>query len=234
MCGAPSQNCDAARQEVGIADSLIAAWQHAKLGGAGLIPKADHRGRCALLRARLFWYSLRGLFWVGLDTGHRFDAFSPIRAVDRTGGEEMRDECAAPKQNHERNYSLMRKFAALALPLLLVLAFGVAGCGSGASSSTPPGTVRLDAADFAQHSATINAGQAVTFVNPATGTIHILCVGKDMNCNSSISGGPANMSGGQKLEIDPGQTKSDTFPNKGTFTITCTVHPTMNLTVTVQ
>jgi plastocyanin len=130
----------------------------------------------------------------------------------------------------------MRKFAAFALPLLLILTLGATGCGKTGSgtSSASSGTVQLTSDNFAVKSVTINAGQSVTYVNPSTGVVHILCVGRHQSCDSSITGGPPDLSGGKSVEFDAGNTKSYTFPTAGTYPVTCTVHTNMDMTVTVK
>lgn len=127
----------------------------------------------------------------------------------------------------------MRKFAAFAvfaLPLLLVLVLGAAGCGK---TSTPSNTVSMTETNFAQQSITISAGQAVNFTNPS-GSVHILTLGHNQTPNTSITGGPPELSGGKMITVDAGKSTSVTFPNKGPYEVTCTVHQQMNVTVTVQ
>jgi plastocyanin len=128
----------------------------------------------------------------------------------------------------------MRKFAAFALPLLLVLALGAAGCGK-ADTTTSGNTVTLDASSFAQSSITISAGQAVTFEDPSSGVVHILCLGQHQTCNGSIKDGPPELSNpNSPITFNAGDTKSYTFPTKGNFDVTCTVHPGMDMVVHVQ
>jgi plastocyanin len=131
----------------------------------------------------------------------------------------------------------MRKLAAFALPLLLILAFAATGCGKGGGGSDGSGggnTVQLDAANFAVSSITIHAGDTLKWVNPASGTTHLLCLGENMSCDKNIKDGPSDLSNGTTLEVDPGDTKSSTFPTKGDFKITCTVHTNMDMVVHVQ
>jgi plastocyanin len=134
----------------------------------------------------------------------------------------------------------------LFLPLasLLLLAFVIAGCGksvgstSGNQSTTSGctgGKIEMASVDFVQHTCTIKAGDQITFVDPtSTGGFHILCFGHNQTCAANANG-PAelNSSGGVNFTAgDPN--KSYTFSTAGTYEVTCTVHPNMNVTITVQ
>ena len=118
---------------------------------------------------------------------------------------------------------------ALALLLLVLLAF--AACGP---STTAPNEVSMVASDFSTTSITIKAGQAVHFTDPAgLGAVHTICLGKDGNCDTAASG-PQTLEG-QGFTINAGDPAKDvTFDKPGTYKITCSIHPNMNLTVTVQ
>lgn len=153
----------------------------------------------------------------------------------------------------------MRKLAAL---LLLCLTFTLAACGStttgntgdtgGGSSATattaptdtpaPTATSATSAAatiSFGRFSfsgntsVTIKAGQAVLFDDPASGGgTHILVIGHNGQF-SSMSGAPSEFNSASGTAFSPGDQKTVTFPNAGTFPITCTIHPSMQVTVTV-
>ena len=128
----------------------------------------------------------------------------------------------------------MRKFALLVAPLLLVLALAFAGCGKGGTSSTTcsTGSVNLTSSNFAVNCANIKAGSAISFANPSSGAIHILCIGSNQSCSGGA--GPDALTNGHTLTINPGETKQVTFPSAGSFSVTCTVHANMNLAVTVS
>lgn len=133
----------------------------------------------------------------------------------------------------------MRNTSLLALPLLLVLALAIVGCGeatspaggNGGSYATPD--VTMGQFDFDHHSLTIPAGTTVKFIDPASASMHILCVGHNGSCDESAPG-PAELTGGKSIQIAPGDTKAVTFATPGTYTIACTLHSMMNLTITVQ
>ena len=133
----------------------------------------------------------------------------------------------------------MKKAGVLLLPLLLVLALGVAACGKSAGNGNNPGTstpsnqVTMDATDFVNNAVTIKAGQSVHFDDPGdSGGTHIICSGLNGQCDNSSSA-PKDLQG-SGFTINAGQTKDVTFPTAGTYKITCSIHPDMNLTVTVQ
>ena len=130
----------------------------------------------------------------------------------------------------------MKRLAFAFIPALFVLALIVGACGKqvGNSSSTPPGTVTMDATNFVVHAITVKAGDTVHFVDPAgNGGTHVICLGKDESCNASATGPAALKAPG--FTINAGNpTKDIVFDTAGTYDITCTVHPDMNVTVTVQ
>lgn len=132
----------------------------------------------------------------------------------------------------------MKKIALTALPLALVLALALIGCGkpiggTQTPATTAPGTVGMDPTNFTVHAVTIHAGDTVHFDdNVGGGGTHIICLGKDQQCDSSAKGPQEVMAPG--FTINPGQTKDVVFPTAGTYQITCTLHSNMNLAVTVQ
>jgi plastocyanin len=115
--------------------------------------------------------------------------------------------------------------------LFLLLAL-VAGCGgSGGSSAT--NEVRMNAADFEQPGITVKAGTALHLADEPSGTTHLLCLGRDGQCDPSAKG-PQQLSANNPLQVDPGQGVDIIFDTPGTYAITCTIHPGMALTVTVH
>jgi plastocyanin len=120
--------------------------------------------------------------------------------------------------------------AALALLVLLPL-LALAACGQSAPAANE---VSMVAGDFSTTSITIPAGQAVHFTDPAgIGGTHIICLGNGGNCDTSAQGPQALEGGG--FTINSGDPSRDiTFAAPGTYNITCSIHPSMNLTVTVR
>lgn len=133
----------------------------------------------------------------------------------------------------------MRKFALLTVLLLLAITLAITSCGetegsnggNGGSYSTPDVTMSQMA--FDHNHLTISAGTAVKFIDAQGAAPHILCIGANATCDKSTNG-PHELSGGNSLKVDPGETKTVTFDTPGAYAITCTLHPMMNLTITVQ
>ena len=150
----------------------------------------------------------------------------------------------------------MRKLAGL---LLLCVALTLAACGStsttratgGASATattaptdTPAATATSGASaaatisfgrfNFAGNtSVTIKAGQAVLFDDPSSsGGTHILVIGHNGQF-SAMSGAPSEFNSSSGTPFSPGDQKTITFPTAGVYPITCVIHPTMQITVTV-
>ena len=117
---------------------------------------------------------------------------------------------------------------AVIIPLL-------AACGGSATSAVAGNTFTVNATDFTgTTSVTIKAGGTVQFVDPSSnGGTHFLVIGQNAQFQSDAQA-PADLNTANGLEIDAGQTKTVTFANAGTYHITCTIHPSMNVTVTVN
>ena len=136
-----------------------------------------------------------------------------------------------------------------ALGLVLVLALAACGSTSTASSATatatatvePPtatssatgaATIRMGSVNFTVGNATVKAGQAVMFVDPTSGGIHHLVTGHN-GTFAAEAGAPSQFATADGVSFSPGDSTSIVFPTAGTFTITCTIHPLMEATVTV-
>jgi plastocyanin len=124
----------------------------------------------------------------------------------------------------QRTFSVRPMLFAAALTLAL------AACSSNASSSVQSagasgGTVvKISGLAYDPPSLTIKAGTTVTFQNNDT-VAHTLTNGKD--------GKPdANPLFDKDLPI--GASDSVTFSTAGTFNVTCKIHSSMNMTITVQ
>jgi plastocyanin len=107
------------------------------------------------------------------------------------------------------------------------------GGGGGTASGTA--TVTVNSFNFVPNdgSVTIKAGQAVKFVDPVgAGGLHFLVTGTNGRL-TPMPGAPAVLSTPNGMTINAGDSKTVTFANAGTFMITCTIHPYMEVTVVV-
>jgi plastocyanin len=123
------------------------------------------------------------------------------------------------------------------LTVLLVACGGSSGGNSSNSSSSPAAasvtTVHMSDQNFVQSSITVSKGSSVTLVDDVA-TLHIIANGSWVNGSPQTeqeSGSPTvnnvQVSGNGSQTIGP-------FNTTGTYHFYCTVHPGMNLTVTVQ
>ena len=114
--------------------------------------------------------------------------------------------------------------------LLASMAILLAACGGGSESSPPADggdgdaasgeTVSLAGGQFSPASLTIAAGTTVTFTNTAS---HTVTEGTD---GVAVDDPFVDEQGGADIEV--------VFDEAGTFNITCTIHPAMNMTITVE
>ena len=135
----------------------------------------------------------------------------------------------------ERNVTDMKRLLAIPGMTALILVFVLAGCGkTQVSRNTPGNTVEMAAVSFVQSSITVKAGDTVKFVDPSsTGAYHVLCYGHNQACVSNANG-PAELNASGGIVFNGGDTKGYVFATAGTYEVTCTVHPSMNVTITVQ
>ena len=112
----------------------------------------------------------------------------------------------------------------------------ITGCGktpgNGGDEYTTP-DVTMGQTDFTHHALTITAGTEVKFIGETSGSTHILCIGENGACQSGAQG-PSELTSANGLQVDPGQTKPVKFDTPGTYKIACTIHPNMNMVITVQ
>ena len=102
------------------------------------------------------------------------------------------------------------------------------------SSASGAATISMAGFSFSGNTTvTIKAGQSVTFSDPAsTGGTHDLVTGTQGQF-SAAAGAPSEFASRNGILFSPGDSKTITFPNAGTFGITCTIHPRMQATITV-
>ncbi len=114
-----------------------------------------------------------------------------------------------------------------AIALVCTAMLALAACG-GSSNAGGAGTISLGSGKFNTTSVTIKAGQSVTF-DDSNGSPHNLVTGSN-GVFSQQAGAPSELSG---LAFSGGDVKTVTFPTAGTYMITCTIHPSMEATITV-
>ena len=83
----------------------------------------------------------------------------------------------------------MKKAVVLVVPLLLILAMVMTGCGkstggSGGGDEYTTPDVTMGQTDFTHHALTTTAGTTVNFMTESSGSTHILCIGENGACES--------------------------------------------------
>ncbi len=114
--------------------------------------------------------------------------------------------------------------------LCVMLAIGAIAVINRANQKAPE--VDLTPQGFSQTNITILEGDTVHFVNPTSGVTQMLCLGEDKVCSRYAFDPPALK--GPGLRIAPGQTEDVVFTLEGSYNVTSTTKPGMNLTITVQ
>lgn len=112
--------------------------------------------------------------------------------------------------------------------LAVMLALTLAGCGG-----SPSNQVDMGVAAFQQSSVSIKAGQAVHFVDPASGGTHVICVGEGVKCIAQ-SGAPAELNAADGMTFNTGDSRDIVFSTAGTYHVVCIIHPGMEVVVNVS
>jgi plastocyanin len=123
-----------------------------------------------------------------------------------------------------------RTFSVRPMLFAAALTLALAACTSNTSSSVQSAgasggsVVTLSGLAFSPTSLTVKAGTTVTFQNKDTFD-HTVTNGKD---------GKPDANAAFDKSLPAGQSVDITFDKAGTFNVTCKIHSTMNMTVTVQ
>ena len=120
--------------------------------------------------------------------------------------------------------------------LLAVILTCVIACGGTSSSvgSNNPNTVKLEGQSFATSSITISKGSTIAFLDdPTNGALHILVIGQNGQQVSEQGAPDFGGLSGERMDIGDTWT-TPPWNTAGTYHVACTVHPMMNLTVTVK
>ena len=127
-------------------------------------------------------------------------------------------------------------FISIAAPLLFVVAFVVVIAVYSTFHKTAEVTVT--ASGFAPQQIEIVEGETIHFANQSSTITQTLCLGSDTHCDRSyllsLKLPPLVLLQSPGLRLAPDQAKDVVFNNAGTFTVTSTVVPRTNLTVTVD
>lgn len=126
----------------------------------------------------------------------------------------------------------MKKVLLVAVVMMMVTLLVVACGGSaGGSSSTD---VHMGQTNFTQASITLSKGSSINLINDAAVT-HIIANGMWKNNTAQPGAEPGAPSVNNLQFTTAGQSQTiGPFATAGTFHLYCSVHPGMNLTVTVQ
>jgi plastocyanin len=122
----------------------------------------------------------------------------------------------------------MRRLYAIGLLAALT---GLAGCG-GEERTPPRDAIVMTSNSFEPATRTVEQGGTITLFNQTRGALHILVNG-DRGATRSEPGAPS-FGGASGHRSERGEVwTTPVWSTPGTFHVTCTIHPAMNLTVTV-
>jgi len=124
----------------------------------------------------------------------------------------------------QRTFSMRPMLFVAALSLALVACTSSPSSSAQSSSASGGTTVTLSGLAFSPTSLTVKVGTKVTFQNKDT-VDHTVTNGKD---------GKPDANAAFDKSLPSGQSVDITFDKAGTFNVTCKIHSTMNMTVTVQ
>lgn len=125
-------------------------------------------------------------------------------------------------------------FISISAPILFIAAFLLVIIAYNQFHQPPQ--VDVMATGIAPQNIEITEGQSIRFVNRSSSTTQILCLGTNRSCDGepylTLQLPPQEFKS-PGLRLAPGQAKDIVFDADGTFHVTSTVVPGINLTVTV-
>lgn len=116
----------------------------------------------------------------------------------------------------------------------LVLAGLPAGCAAQPGRTVDDaGAITMDHLVFATDVREVQVGERITFTNSSSRALHVLVAGKDAQPKAQEGAPTFGGASGHRSEVgDRWTTPPWTTP--GTYWVTCTLHPSMNLRVVVS
>lgn len=126
----------------------------------------------------------------------------------------------------------MRKYLAPFLLTFSVLA--LTGCGVRPDPGpVTPEAVRMNHLTFAPDSRSIAAGDRLEFVNDGSRALHVLVLGDGAQPQAQAGAPSFGGASGHRSEVGD-RWLTPPWDTPGAYRVTCTLHPSMNMTVTVQ
>lgn len=120
------------------------------------------------------------------------------------------------------------------LPPMLVLSTALTACGAASDAAPPsPDAISMDELSFRPASRTIASGTSMEFVNDGSRALHVLVLGWDARPKAQPGAPSFGGASGYRSEVGDHWT-TPAWDTPGDYSVTCTLHPSMNLTVTVQ
>ena len=115
-----------------------------------------------------------------------------------------------------------------------VLAILLAGCAAQPDRSAgEPGDITMDHLVFGVESHEFGVGGRITFSNFSSRALHVLVVGKDAQPETQPGAPSFGGASGHRAEVGDRWT-TPPWDAPGTYWVTCTLHPSMNLKVRVS
>jgi len=108
----------------------------------------------------------------------------------------------------------------------------LSACAADAGVTTGEGTIDMDHLVFQTDDHRIPVGGTITFANTASRALHVLVVGKDAQPRLEPGAPSFGGASGHRSEVGDRWT-TPPWNTPGTFSVTCTLHPSMNLKVVV-
>ncbi len=119
------------------------------------------------------------------------------------------------------------------LPIVFSLAVLTACAARPANSPRSPGAVGMDELAFTPDERIIPAGTTIEFVNDGSRALHVLVLGDDAQPRAQAGAPSFGGASGHRSEVGDSWV-TPPWETPGTYLVTCTLHPSMNLSVTVQ